>query len=283
MMSKIMIPVFILKLENLRTDGSVVVINLSVKPLGRTLMLLVLLFFITLASGAQTADDFFEKGLDSFKWQKSDEAAVFFSQAVEADPRRDVLYLYLGISYHESGRLQDAEESYTQGISLNGGERDRLLLNRGNLRTSRSDYTGASSDYTLLIDAAGPLFSSALLNRANMELNQSSLVLALDDYSRYLVVEPESPQRETIEELIRLLNIRLAGDAQAAEAAAEKARLEEERRIAEEAVRAEEEARRAALMEEVLQSLSNSAEDTKSISAGSETIREDLGDSALED
>jgi hypothetical protein len=146
-----------------------------------------------------------------------------------------------------------------------------------------SNYEGAYSDYSTVIDSRGPLSSSALLNRANMELNRSSFSSAIEDYTAYLIQDPESPQRDSIEELIGLLKARLASDAAAAAAAAEQARIEEERRLAEEAARAEEEARRAALMEEALQSLSDSGEDTKSISAGSENILEDFEDSALED
>ena len=257
--------------------------NHTVKPVLRTLLFVLTLIFITSAAGAQTAEEFFNKGLESFKWQKSEEASEFFQQAVHADPNRDIYYLYLGIINHQSGKLQEAEGVYSRGIDLNGGERDRLQLNRGNLRTTLSDYAGASSDYSAVIDAGGLLSSSALLNRANMELNRSSFLLAVDDYTEYLIREPESPQKETIEELLNLLKTRLASDAQAAATAAEQSRLEEERRLAEEAVRAEEEARRAALMEEALQSLSSSGEDTKSISAGSENIREDFEDSALED
>ncbi len=278
-----MIPVFIFKPEILRTDRSLVVKNHTVKPVIRTLFFALALICITSSAGAQTADEYFNKGLESFKWQKSDEAAQYFQQAAQADPGRDVYYLYLGIISHQSGKMQEAENFYSRGIDMNGGERDRLLLNRGNLRSSLSDYDGASSDYSAVIDAGGTLSSAALLNRANMELNRSSFLLAVDDYTGYLVREPESPQRETIEELLNLLKVRLASDAQTAAAAAEQARLEEERRLAEEAARAEEEARRAALMEEALQSLSSSGEDTKGISAGSESIREDFEDSALED
>ncbi len=242
----------------------------------RTLICVLAIFCITTSAGAQTADEWFEKGLESFRWQKNDEASVYFQKAVEADPGKDVFYLYLGISFHENGKFQNAEDIYGLGIDLNGGERDRLLLNRGNLRVYRNEYEGASSDYTRVVDTGGRLASSALLNRANMELNQASFLLALDDYTQYLVMEPESPQRETIEELIGLLGARLASDAESAALAAAQARLEEERRLAEEA-------RRAALMEEVLQSLSGSGQDTTSISAGTENIHEDFEDSALED
>ena len=257
--------------------------NPGVKSVLRTILSVLTLICITSALGAQTADDFFRKGLESFKWQKADEASGFFQQAVDADPGQDMYYLYLGIISHQNGNLEEAEDYYTRGIELNGGERDRLLLNRGNLRTVLSNYEGASSDYSTVIDGRGPLSSSALLNRANMELNRSSFSSAVDDYAEYLIQDPESPQRDSIEELIGLLKVRLASDAAAAAAAAEQARIEEERRLAEEAARAEEEARRAALMEEALQSLSDSGEDTKSISAGSENILEDFEDSALED
>jgi len=282
-MSKTTIPVFIFKPEILRIVRSLVLKNRTVKPVLRSIFIVLTLICTTSVIGAQTADDFFNKGLESFKWQKPDEASVYFLKASEADPSRDLYLLYLGISYHQSGKLQEAEEVYSTGIDLNGAERDRLLLNRGNLRNARGDYGGASSDYSRLIEAGGSLASSAVLNRANMELNRGSFALAVDDYSSYLVMEPLSPQKEKIEELLELLNARLASDAAAAAAAAEQARLEEERRLAEEAARAEEEARRAALMEEALQSLSSSGEDTKSISAGSESIREDFEDSALED
>lgn len=283
MMSKIMIPVSIQKPVALRADRSVVVKNHSVKPAVRTLMSVLIIICITTSLGAQSADDWFEKGLESFRWQKNDEAAVYFQKAVDTDPGKDTYFLYLGLTAHEAGRLNNADEIYTSGISLNGGERDRLLLNRGNLRADMGNSEGALSDYTRVIDASVPLSSSAILNRANLELNNSSFVSAVDDYTQYLVMEPDSPQRETIEELIGLLGARLASDAELARTAAEQARLDEERRLAEEALRAEEEARRAALMAEVLQSLSDSGEDTTSISADSENIREDFEDSALED
>lgn len=246
-------------------------------------MSVLILICITTSVGAQSADDWFEKGLESFRWQKNEEAAIYFQKAADADPGKDLYFLYLGLTAHETGRLQNADNFYSSGISLNGAERDRLLLNRGNLRAEMGKIEDAASDYSLIIDAGVPLSSSAMLNRANLELNNASFESAVDDYTQYLVMEPASPQRETIEELIGLLGARMASDAELARAAAEQARLEEERRLAEEARQAEEDARRAALMAEVLQSLSDSGEDTKSISAGSENIREEFEDSALED
>ena len=63
----------------------------------------------------------------------------------------------------------------------------------------------------------------------------------------------------------------------------ERAFEEERRRLAEEARLAEEEARRQRLLDEVLQSLSGSGEDTTSIEAGNEGLSEDFEDSELEE
>jgi tetratricopeptide (TPR) repeat protein len=249
----------------------------------KPLMFALVIICTSAALKAQTAGEWFAMGLESFRWQNIEEASVYFGRAAVSNPGMDEYFLYLGITHHQSGRYQNAEEAYGKGISLNGPQRDRLLLNRGNLRFSMGNTAGAASDYGLLVDGGGVLASSALLNRANMELNLASYTMALDDYTRYLTLEPDSPQRPVIEELIGLLGARLASDAEALRAAEELARAEEERRLAAEALRAEEEARRAALMAEVLQSLSGSGEETSSLSAGSENLRQDFEDSALED
>ncbi|MDF1568594.1 MAG: hypothetical protein P1P77_11305, partial [Spirochaetaceae bacterium] len=100
--------------------------------------------------------------MESFRWQKTDEAAVYFLKASELNPGRDDYFLYLGLCYHENGSFQSAEEVYGKGISLDGGMRDRLLLNRGNLRMTRSDFEGASDDFSRIINSGGSLAASAM-------------------------------------------------------------------------------------------------------------------------
>jgi len=267
-----MIPVSILKSDiacaDRRLDGRSPV----VKPRRWAWALLALFFCTTIQLGAQSADEWFERGLDAFRWQKNEEAALYFRKAADADPTRDAYYLYLGICEHQLGRLDGAEESYSRGLALNGPQSDEIRFRRANLRWSMEDYDAAFADYDSLVEADGPLSTSALLNRGNMALVAGVYDRALEDYTRYLVLEPDAPDRETIERIIALLNADI-----------EAARLAEARRIAEEQRRAEEEARRQALMAEVLESLSDSGEDTKSISAGTEDLREDFEDSALED
>ncbi len=235
-------------------------------------MLVIIIICIPISLGAQTADEWFAKGLDAFRWQKNADAAAFFGKAGEIDPGNDEYFLYLGICFHEIKRFEDAEEAYTGGIALSGPQKDSLLFRRGNLRWVRGNLEGALEDYTRVVDAGGSYTPSALLNRANLELVGEKHLAALEDYENYLVMEPNAPDRETIEKIIALLSEDI-----------EAARSAEARRLAEEARKAEEQARREALMREVLDSLSDSGDDTTSVSAGTEDIRKEFEDSLLED
>lgn len=247
------------------------------------MLLLALIIHISAALGAQTANDWFEKGLEAFRWQKTTEAVTWFSKASEADSTSDEYLLYLGTCHHQLGQNESAEAAYTAGISLNGPNREQLLLNRGNLRMTRGDYEGSKADFDRLQTSGGSLAAAAVLNRANLQLNTGYFSLALDDYSTYLVMDPMSAQKDVIEELIGMLSAQIASDAEMALLAAEQARLTEEARLAEEARIAREEAERAAQMEELLNSLSDSGNDTTNIGAGTEDIVEDFEDSELED
>ena len=281
MMSKIMIPVSILKKDTSKVERSVVGNIPTVKQ--RCLMLLVVIIYTTTALGAQTAPEWFEKGLEAFRWQKTTEAVAWFSKATVADPGNDEYFLYQGTCHHQLGQVQSAEDAYSAGIALIGANLSQILLNRGNLRMSAGNADGARSDYDRLVFQAGPLASSAMLNRANLNLNTGNHPSALDDYTSYLIMDPGTSQKEVIEQLIALLSQKIASDTEMIKIAAEQARLNEEARLAEEARIAQEEAERAAQMEELLKSLSESGDDTTNIEAGTEKVREDFEVSELED
>ena len=246
-------------------------------------MLVLAIICIPIGAWAQSSEDWFTKGLESFRWQRNDEAALYFEKAAQANPGRDETFLYLGISLINSRRFENADQAFTRGIDLQGPSLQQLLMYRGNLRNNLGNTQDAAADYDRIVSIGGSMLPSALLNRANLRLQQASYISAVEDYQAYLNAEPAAPQAEDIRRLIALLNGRIQSDAEAARLAAEAARLEEERRLAEAARRAEEEERRAALMREVLQSLSDSGEDTTNIGAGTENIREEFEDSALED
>lgn len=268
---KIVFSLFIEFPVGYRIGARILVENRVVKSFIRFLLFLLMALFLSGALAAQSAADWFSKGLEAYRWQRMDEATGYFIKAAEANPHFPDYAFYIALCYHQSGRLADAEEAYSRSLSL-GGNPDRILLRRGNLRWSMGKIQEALADFTSVVEAGGPSMSAALLNRANLELREAMYGKVVRDYTEYLKMEPNSAQRDDIEKILALLNADI-----------EAMKLAEARRLAEEARKAEEEARRRSLMAEVLDSLSGSGEDTTSISAGSEDIREEFEDSVLED
>lgn len=220
---------------------------------------------------AETAENLFTKGIEAFQWQDTDEAIEFFLQAAKMDPLSPEYPFYAALCYSQSGEYEAAESSYAQSLSL-GGNQDTILLRRGNLRWTMGNIEGALEDYTHVIDSDGASSSAALLNRANLELNQGMYTDVLRDYALYLEKQPRAPDRANIQKIMALLKADLNAE-----------RIVKAKKLAEEARRAEEEAKRQKLMDQVLESLRNSGEDTKSIRAGSEDMMEEFEDSILED
>lgn len=221
------------------------------------------------ASGS--AGEWFAKGLEAFRHRKIDESSAYFLEASRRDPADAEYQLYLGISHHQAGRFADAEQAYSASLSL-GADPGTVLLRRGNLRWSMGDTSGARLDYTAVIETGGASVPSALLNRANIQLNLGLYEPVIEDYGQYLALVPDAPDRNVIERILALLNSEIEAERRA-----------EARRLAEDAKKAEEEQRRRALMAEVLDSLKEVGEDTTSISAGSENLREGFEVSDLED
>ncbi len=233
----------------------------------------IILFFTNAISPlkAQTVLEWFNLGLDAFRFQRIDEAAAYFIKTMELDPYSPDYPFYIGLCYHLTGRFNDAETAYENSLAL-GGSPDLILFQRGNLRWESGNIQGALEDYTKVIEGNGESVSAALLNKANLELNQGKYGMALKDYEAYLIKEPNAPDAQNIRRIIALIGADI-----------QEAQLAEIKRAAEEAKRAAEEARSKALMADILESLKDSGEETKSIGAGSEDIRKQLEESTLED
>ncbi len=117
----------------------------------------------------------------------------------------------------------------------------------GNDFFSRKDFTTADEMYTHAIDSNKNL-SESYLNRANARLQLQNLDGALADYTLFLQLAPQDPQRPSIEKVMAL--IRQAQDDK------EKARQAEL-------------AKQQALMNDVLKSLNNAGDATKNLSVES--------------
>ena len=146
--------------------------------------------------------------------------------------------------------LQRAEE-------LPGADRSTVRFNIGNNYLHLGDAERAHTAYTAAIetDSVAP---DPYLNRANVNVSLGRYEEAVSDYNSVLGLEPDHPQRERIEQMIALLQ---------GEIAEARRQAEEEQRLREEA-----EARRRALLNNVLDSIKTSSEETENMSAGNEEI-----------
>ncbi|MDA3809062.1 MAG: hypothetical protein PF518_01910 [Spirochaetaceae bacterium] len=240
----------------------------------------------------------FDQGKDSFLNNKPAEATLFFKKALTEEPANENVYMYLGLSYVQSGLSDKAISIFMEGADLNGDQKGRFYLNAGNVYLSQNKLDDALVLYDLIISENLSEKGDALLNRANILMNKNELKNAVAVYKNYLVEKLFSQQKSKITRLIALIETKLAAEASEAErqaAEAERLRLEEEKRLAENAAEAErlrlaeakrkadEAARQQALMNDILNSLSTIGDDTQNIAADSETIKQTDEDSGIDD
>ncbi|MBA7681303.1 hypothetical protein ES703_89641 [subsurface metagenome] len=206
------------------------------------------IFFLALLLTASS----FKEGEELFLQDKPEQARTLLEEALNENPENENIYLYLSIVYEQLNDPQRSIQILKRGLSVATRHKDLLYYNLGNSLFKLLEYTLAEQMYSNALEANGQL-EDAHLNRANARLELEDFPGARDDYIRYLKMAPDSPQREEIEELIRLLS-----------------------EILDEAehLRQEEITKQKALMNEVLNSLKNASEDTRNLSAGTEQIEE---------
>jgi tetratricopeptide (TPR) repeat protein len=218
-------------------------------------------------TGAAFGQTAFARGEALFAQNKPQDALQYLEKAAADDPAHVQAYLYLGIAYEQLGRIDDAIAAYTKILPRGGQETARIACNLGNVWFARGDFGNAIRYYTEALNA-DPGFASAYLNRANARIRAGAVGEAVEDYGAYLNLEPRSPQRPRIEQLVAFIR--------------EEAAVEERRRVlAEEQARLEAE-RKARLLEEVSASLQAAAEDSRGLSAGTESVQGYDGEFELE-
>jgi tetratricopeptide (TPR) repeat protein len=209
----------------------------------------------------------FSQGEEFFIRNKPREALPYLEAAAAEDPAHVRAFLYLGMAYEQLGRIEDAIAAYRRILPRGGAETARIAYNLGNAYYTGGNISFAAQYYTQAIEA-DPAYASAYLNRANARVQAGSLGEAVSDYELYLSLEPHSPQRPRIEQLIVFIR-------------EEFAEAERRRIRAEEEARAEAERKRR-LLEEVSASLQAAAEETRGLSAGAEEVLEYEGEFELE-
>ena len=205
--------------------------------------------FAVLAAGlpAFGGSTFFQRGEALFVQNQPRDAEPLLESALNDDPSNEKIYLYLGIVYQQLGDLDKAVDILKRGLNVSTSYKDLMYYNIGNDMFAGKKFALAEQMYSEALGINKNL-ADGYLNRANARLQLQSYDGAVEDYTVFLQLQPQDPQRPRIEEVIRLL--RQMKDA--------KLKQQEE-----------EIARQKALMNDVLSSLNNAGDDTKNLSVES--------------
>jgi len=226
-------------------------------------MIWVLLFFAGLCYGQSS----FAKGEELLMQNKPAQAEGFLMQAISYDPANPVTYIYLGLVYEQLGRTEEAITVYRRVLPMAGRLSANVANNLGNVYFQTGNTETAEQYYTQAI-GLDMGYASAYLGRANARIKTGNLKNAVSDYEQYLRLEPRSPQRAKIEQLINLIRMEIA----AAEVKRQLAE-EEARRLAEE---------RQKLLDSVSASLQSGASSGKGLSTGTESVENYEGEFVLD-
>jgi tetratricopeptide (TPR) repeat protein len=213
----------------------------------------VILAVLLAALPAFSASTFLEKGEALFVQNHPREAQPLLESALNDDPSNEKIYLYLGIIYQQLGDLDKAIDILKRGLSVSTSYKDLIYYNMGNDMFARKDYALAEQMYSEALGVNKNL-AEGYLNRANARLQLKSYDGAVDDYTIFLQLQPQDPQRPQIEKVIALLR-------QMKDAA-----LKQQQ---------DEIARQKALMNDVMNSLNNAGDDTKNLSVESLKAKDD--------
>ena len=203
---------------------------------------------------AQTS---FARGEELFLQNKPSEALRYLETAISEDPAHVQAFIYLGIAYIQTEKIDEAISIYSRIMPRAGSDTAKVAFNLGNAYFMKGNNALALQSYNQAI-AANSSYSAAYLNRANTRVKNDDLSGSLEDYEKYLSLEPGSPQREQILRLMAFIREEFAA-------------VERRRLLAEEAARAEAERRRR-LLQEVTESLQAAAEASRGLSAGTEDV-----------
>jgi tetratricopeptide (TPR) repeat protein len=193
------------------------------------------------------ASESFSRGEALFVQNKPQEAAPLLESALGEDPANEMTYLYLGIIYQQIGNAQKAIDILKRGLQVATSLKGLFYYNMGNDFFSQKEFSLAEEMYSSAIDTNKGLAES-YLNRANARLQLQKLDGALADYTVFLQLAPQDPQRPNIERLMAIIR-QVQDDT-------EKARQAEL-------------AKQQALMNDVLKSLNNAGDATKNLSVES--------------
>jgi tetratricopeptide (TPR) repeat protein len=217
--------------------------------------------FLLAAASLPAASALFDKGSALFVQNKPAEARPLLEEALAADPSNETVYLYLGIVYQQLGDPDKAITVLKRGLNIATLHQDLFLYNIGNNFFARGEFTFAEESYTAAVTANRTL-PVGYLNRANSRIKLENWDGALSDYQLFLQLAPQDPQRPQVEEVVRLLQQHIGKQAALAQAEAD---------------------RQKALLNDVLNSLTNASDGALNLRVENLKINDDAEDVDIED
>jgi tetratricopeptide (TPR) repeat protein len=213
------------------------------------------------AASLPAAATLLDRGTDLFMQNKPAEARPLLEEAIADDLANETVYLYLGLVYQQLGDADRAITILKRGLNIATLHKDLFLYNIGNNFFARGEYTFAEESYTAAV-VANRSMAEGYLNRANSRMKLEKWEAALADYLLFLQLAPKDPQRPQVEEMVRLLQDHVAKQAALAQAEAD---------------------RQKALLNEVLNALTNASDDAQNVRVENLQVSDDVEDVDIED
>ncbi len=151
----------------------------------------------------------FEKAAELFQLNKPEEAIPLFEKAIEAENVNPLIYVYMGVAYYQMEDYTKSMAICVKGLAREDTDHKVLAYNAGNSAYSMANYIRADSLYAIALKE-DPNYAPAILNRANAQLKLDHLEDSKNSYIKYLEIDPETPQKPVILQVIALLEEEIA-------------------------------------------------------------------------
>ncbi len=169
---------------------------------------IVFLILLMVSTSFLYSEDF-SAGMRLLSENRSSEAVDYFRTAIDDFPKEKNAYIYLAIAFEQQNDYIEAIGVLNLGLVRLGQDSD-FYYNLGNCYFALGNWAQAISHYDFAINRNSD-YSNAYLNRGNSNVKLYHYSAAINDYTIFLELAPNDPQREEVIRMIELLRKRPDG------------------------------------------------------------------------
>lgn len=170
----------------------------------KTIVLLIALVSVSICFG-QTAEEYYEKGIEKYSSGDFDGAKREFNKAIKLNPDFADAYTARGNARQRSFNqdTKGALSDYSMAIQLDPSKQVKAYVNRGLIKSGSGDHSGAIDDFNEAIDI-DPDYARAYRFRGDSKKAMGNEQGALVDYEAATEIELKtSAKTETLEKVER--------------------------------------------------------------------------------